>query len=631
MGESGPAVGTTLDYGIIVAYFVIVLGFGSLFGKFTKSTKDFFFGGQRFAWWIIAFSLVATTVGSYSFIKYSRVAYMHGLSASMSYTNDWFWMPLFMFVWLPVIYFSRVTSVPEFFERRFGPKVRALVTLVMLVYLLGYIGVNLVTMGKALHAMLGWEVNTAAWIVAGICAIYVTAGGQTSVIMTDLLQGILLLIAGIFLLLIGIHALGGLGDFWHALPVEHRAPLRPYNHPPEFNFVGVFWQDGVSQTMFAYFINQGMMMRFLACRSEKDGRKAITFTILGLMMLSMIAVCGAGWLGRAMVEKGMIDAVADPEDVFVVVAHYLCQPGVFGLLMAAVTAALMSTADTLINATSAVVVNDIWKPYVRADADDKHYLRVARVVTISSALIGMALVPVFASFKSIYQAHGAFTASITPPMAVVVILAICWKRYSTRAAFITLFGGIVAMVISILYPDVIAPFSFGVEKGGEGLKAWSYQRAAYGFIVTFALGVIAGLISPKAKLDQIRGLVWGTIADARRKYKGAEANHNVSKPVNLQIEIIDDLEPASTHMAAGFLGVTRHPVLVHEDDLKELGAFEGDLLMVAHPGLIQGGYLSAHVRVQGHAKKKGTIGVPQVLLDSAGFGRVKSLKAELLL
>ena len=62
-----------------------------------------------------------------------------------------------------------------------------------------------------------------------------------------------------------------------------------------------------------------------------------------------------------------------------------------------------------------------------------------------------------------------------------------------------------------------------------------------------------------------------------------------------------------------------------------VGAGEGDLLMVAHPGLIQGGYLSAHVRVQGHSKKKGTIGVPQVLLDSAGFSGVKRLKAELLM
>ena len=110
-------IGTPLDYGIIIAYFVLILGFGSVFGRFTKSTKDFFFGGQRFSWWLVSFSMVATTVGSYSFIKYSHVAFEHGLASTMSYTNDWFWMPIFMFIWLPVVYFSKVTSVPEYFER----------------------------------------------------------------------------------------------------------------------------------------------------------------------------------------------------------------------------------------------------------------------------------------------------------------------------------------------------------------------------------------------------------------------------------------------------------------------------------------------------------------------------------
>ncbi len=63
------AYGQPIDYILVVVYFVVVLGFGALFGKGTRTTKDFFFSGQRFSWWIIAFSCVATVVGSYSFIK----------------------------------------------------------------------------------------------------------------------------------------------------------------------------------------------------------------------------------------------------------------------------------------------------------------------------------------------------------------------------------------------------------------------------------------------------------------------------------------------------------------------------------------------------------------------------------
>ena len=182
-------IGEPIDYAIMIGYFVMILIVGTYFGRNQKSTKDFFFAGQRFSWWLISLSLVATTVGSYSFVKYSKVAYDYGLSSSQTYLNDWFWVPLFLFGWLPILYFSRITSIPEYFERRFGRTARAVATFLLLVYLIGYVGVNLFTMGKALNHLIGWDIRVAALVVAAISATYVTFGGQTSVIMTDLLQG----------------------------------------------------------------------------------------------------------------------------------------------------------------------------------------------------------------------------------------------------------------------------------------------------------------------------------------------------------------------------------------------------------------------------------------------------------
>ncbi len=82
---------------IVLGYFAVVLGFGSYFAKFNKSTSDFFFGGRRFSWWLITMSIVATGVGSHSFLKYSGKSFEHGFSGSMAYMNDWFFMPLFIF------------------------------------------------------------------------------------------------------------------------------------------------------------------------------------------------------------------------------------------------------------------------------------------------------------------------------------------------------------------------------------------------------------------------------------------------------------------------------------------------------------------------------------------------------
>ena len=220
--ERPKTLGTALDYGIVVVYFLVILAIGTWFGRGQRTSKDFFFGGQRFSWWLIAFSLVATTVGSYSFVKYSRVAFDHGLSSSQTYLNDWFWIPLLIFGWLPILYFSRITSIPEYFERRFGRTVRACATVLLLIYLVGYIGVNLYTMGKVFNILLGWPIFWSAALVGSVSACYVTVGGQTSVIMTDLFQGVMLLAVGLLLLVLGIDYLGGFDIFWQHLPRGHR-------------------------------------------------------------------------------------------------------------------------------------------------------------------------------------------------------------------------------------------------------------------------------------------------------------------------------------------------------------------------------------------------------------------------
>ena len=273
--ERKKILGTNLDYVIMVLYFLAILAIGTWFGRRQKSVKDFFFGGQRFSWWLIAFSLVATVVGSYSFVKYSRVGHEYGISSSQTYLNDWFWMPLFWFSWLPLLYFSGVSSVPEYFQRRFGSRVRAWVTVFMLIYLIGYVGVNLFTMGTALNTLLGWPVWTAAIVVATISAVYVTFGGQTSVIMTDLFQGVMLLATGALIFWLGFNELGGPEAFWEHLPRSHRQAFANYNEDPAFPSVGIYWQDGFANTAMFYFLNQGVIMRFLAARDVNEGRKAM--------------------------------------------------------------------------------------------------------------------------------------------------------------------------------------------------------------------------------------------------------------------------------------------------------------------------------------------------------------------
>lgn len=575
MPEPALNLGTNLDLAVVVVYFAGILGFGAFFGRYTRTTRDFFMAGQKFSWWLIAMSCVASLVGSYSFIKYSEMSFRHGLSGTYSYLNDWFWMPFWILGWLPIIYFTRTTSVPEYFERRFGRDARVAATLIILLYMVGYISINLITMATALNPILGWGKPQIVVVVAIICAIYVTAGGQTSVIMTDLAQGFLLLFAGLAILILGVAYVGGWESFWSALPDSFRLGLPNFSADPKFSTAGVFWQDGMANSAAFWFMNQGIILRFLSAKSVHDGRKAATFTLLILMPLAAIAVCDAGWIGRAMVERGLLPAGIDPKEVFVHVTERICRPGVFGLVLAALTAALMSTIDTLINAVAAVTVNDLYRPYVARGRSDRHYLSVARIISLLAAGLGVALYPLF-DRPSLYVAHGAFTAAITPPMVVGIILGVTWRRYNSWGVLATLLLGALAIFASFAWTGLLAPFRIGAV-GDE------YIRAYYGLVVCTGLGVAASLLTRRPEAARLAGYVWGPQRALMTLYKGSPPNLEEGETVLAPTQLDADLPEGAVRLPAPLM--------------QRLAAQAGDLALVSRPGWWHGGVLAAHARL----------------------------------
>lgn len=599
---------TPIDIAVMAAYFMAVVGFGLYFGKYSSTTKDFYFGGQRFAWWVIAFSGIATTVGSYSFIKYSDVGFSYGLGSTQAYLNDWFWIPVLLMMWLPIIYYQRIASVPEYFERRFGRTARLIATIFILLYLIGYVGVNLYTLGLALNSILGWNIMTGAMLACFVVTLYVVAGGQTSVIMTDLAQGVTLLVVGLGLFLAGVWYLGGFGNFWGLLPYDNRFMFSKFAEPDEFSFIGIYGQDGLANTGAFILMNQGMMMRFLALRSVSDARKMAVTWILVLAPLAAITVSGGGWIARALVENGTIETEA--RHAFVDAARYLCSPGVFGLVLAAVMAALMSTADTLINAVSAVFVNDVYRPYIKPKAQDRHYLRVARVTSLTTAAIGLMLVPVFMASGTIYQAHGMFTAAVTPPIVMAIFLGLLWKRFNTAAAIAAMAGGGILVALSFRWDDLMLQWcSFGM-----GPESYKFTRAIFGITASGTLGIGVALFTKPQAFESIRGLTAFTQLDAMRRFKGAEPNREEGERVFLAVQENAALDAEDT-------------VLLPEAALKKMKAGPGDIVYVCDKRWWFGGLRSVHCRVGG-ASPDDFVHLPPAGMKRAHFQDGEAVFAE---
>ena len=609
------AIQTSASFWVIIfGYFAVVLGFGSFFARYNKTTQDFFFSGRRFSWWLITMSIVATGVGSHSFLKYSAKAYEHGFSSTMTYMNDWFFMPLFLFGWLPIVYYTKIRSIPDYFERRFNPGVRILATIAILGYMIGYIAIGFLTMGKTLEPLLGIDLYMIIFIVAIISGIYITFGGQTAVIFTDLLQGFILIFAGILVFILGINYVGGFDIFWNALSPEFKLPLANFNQPSNFNFVGIFWQDGVAGSVGFLFMNQGLIMRFMACKSVHEGRKAAAFNVLILLPICTIVVSNAGWIGKviSVVTPEVWNTATKLDHVFTQVAYLITgSEVVFAFVIAAVAAALMSTVDTLINAVAAVVINDVYRPIVK-DKDDKHYLKVAMIVSAGATAVGALSTIFFNNFPTLYEAHGFFHSTMTPPLVVAIFLGIFWKRYSTPAAFATFLGGAILMWIGSKYPQIfISPFDHGIEFNPD--RPYSYIRALYNTLVCAGSGVIVGLLTTSPTEKKMEGLTIWSLDKARELFKGSAPNDRPGEKIVVRWKLKDD----NSDIVRFSIG-----------DMESMGADVGDLVYLADERKWLGGLKSIHSVYGEPHKEDGVVYITQFQVESGLFDEKRKLIVE---
>ena len=687
-------IGTSLDWIVMVIYFLTIMLFGTYFGRYTKNTSDFFFGGRRFSWWLITMSIVATGVGSHSFVKYSAKGFEHGFSSSMTYLNDWFFVPFFMFGWLPIIVYSKVRSIPEYFEKRFNPSARFLATILLLLYMIGYIGIGFLTLGKAVVPMLpeafhifGITMDVtlmrAIIVIAVITGAYITFGGQTAVIFTDLLQGFILIFAGFMLFAIGISYVGGGQAFWDLLPTTWKLPLANFNEPSSFNFVGIFWQDAVAGSVGFLFMNQGLLMRFMACKNVNEGRKAAAINILFVLPLSAVVVGNAGWLGKAIstMSPDIISPNTSPDEIFVVVASIVTSPGVFGFVMAALTAALMSTVDTLINATAAIFVNDVYRPLIKyfqksyndSKEKDKAELFAARLTSIAITATGVLSVLAFVQFPTVYEAHGYFHSTLTPPLVVAIFMGVFWKRFSPAGVITTFLGGVVLMILGARYPEMfISPFDHGIDMNPN--RPYSYIRALYNLAVCVGVGLfvtytsslqnrfitwvrntkngqpIMILITTSATIafsllvfgitnfelfypvivilfvplivtyfghyDEelaTNGLTVWSIAAAKAAFKGSTPNEQLGEKIEVKFRLLDhDFDK----------------VLFSKKDLSRMAAEVGDLVYLSDKRKWLGGLKSIHSEYGEPHDEEGVVYISRDHLDHGLFDEGKSLIAE---
>lgn len=484
-----------VDLSIIVAYFVAVAGIGVFVARRTHGGDDLFLAGRKLVWPVIGFSLFASNISSTTLVGLAGNAYRYGVAVSAYEWGTSIVLVGMMFVLIPFYLKSRIRTVPEFLERRYGPHARRYfsglnIFLSLVVDTAGALFAGAMVLQVFFPGLNIWITCIVLALLAGV---YTAAGGLAAVVFTDVIQGIILLVGSTILALICFSQF----DYsWNAVTEAvlasdryngHLSMIRPPNDP-DLPWPGMF--TGVLLLGFYYWgMNQYIVQRVLGAKNlEHAQRGALLAGFLKLTPLFIMVLPGV----MAVV---LLPDLTHPDQVFPTLVREYLPVGVLGLVMAGLIAAIMSSIDSTLNSASTLVTLDFIKPR-RASMTDADTARVGRISTFVFMVIAAIWAPMIQYFEGLFDYLQQILTFAVPPVIVLFVMGIFTNRGKRKTGWITLAG---THAVSIL---------LFIAQAREIYTLHFTYTAVILTLVALAIFWIASSLESRPDPERLRDLTW---------------------------------------------------------------------------------------------------------------------------
>lgn len=341
----------------------------------------------------------------------------------------------------------KVLTISEMLEKRYSKETRLVSAIVAAIYTLMLTVVQMIGIGSLLNVWLGWNLELCIIIGGGIVFLYTTLGGMWSVTMTDIVQFVIMTIGIFFLLLpLSLSKAGG----WGALHTDL---------PPGFFNIGHTGGDRIFQYFILFtlglMVGQDIWQRLFTAKTPKVAKYGtVAAGIYAYAYAIALAVIG-------MCAFVILPNIEDTQNVFAEVAMASLPPGVLGLVLASVAAAIMSTASGTIIACSTLISNDVVRRFFKQDMSDKHFIRISRLTTVG---IGVFSIICAIWIQDILVALDVAYAVLSGALFFPVIFGLFLKKINARAAFysIILSAAVILAGLAILGITATEPIIYGL-------------------------------------------------------------------------------------------------------------------------------------------------------------------------
>ena len=546
----GPFSLETIDLVVMALYAVFIIGYG-LYSAKAKSSEEYFLAGRDMTWPIVGISLFAANISSSTLVGLAGDAYK---TNTQVFNYEWLAAVVLVFFaifFLPFYLKSRVYTMPEFLERRYDARSRyyfSFITIVGNVLLDTAAGLYV---GTVILKLLFPDLSTFAIvaILAVAAAAYTVPGGLNSVIQTEVIQAVLLVVGSCAITYFAFQEIGGwdnmiagLNEMGAAgtLP-DNGAAYKPTNAEEVLSLVrptGQTWGEFFLGTggdgfmpwtglllgapilgFYFWANNQFMVQRVLGAKDLNHGRWGALFAgLLKLPVLFIMVLPGTAAIiymqqqGAApggfnitdinyqLPGGGICEDLADcPNATYPMLLFQMLPTGVLGLVLAGLLAAMMSSVSATFNSASTLITMD-FAAKLKPDLTSKQLVRIGQVSTLVLVILACLWAPQIERFSSLWEYLQLVLSFIAPPVAAAFILGLFWTRASATGAFVSLMTG---AAISILFLVLDA----------NGHESWFTEmhflhRTFYLFIFCGLVNYVVSLFTAPPRPEQVANYTW---------------------------------------------------------------------------------------------------------------------------
>jgi SSS family solute:Na+ symporter len=494
----------TVDVIFVLLYLAIIAGVSVWSIRKSKaSPSDYFLANRNLGWWVIGASILASNVGSEHIVGLAGSGATSGLVLG-HYELHSYIILILGWVFVPFYMRSMVYTMPEFLERRFNAKARRLLSIIQLLsYVIAKASVTISAGALVFNAFLGVDFWTGAIILVVVTGIYTILGGLHTVMYTEAIQAIVLLLGSAVLMVMGLNKVGGWHNMIASVPKEQLNMFRPLSDP-EFPWAGILFAAPIVGIWY-WCTDQHIVQRCLAGKNEKEARRGTIFAAY-LKLLPFFIFLIPGVIAMAMINQGTL-VLADRNAAFPTLVKEIMPSGLRGLLAGGLLAALMSSLASVYNACSTLYTMDIYQKQ-KPNASGKELVRVGRIATGVVVLLGMAWIPLMSRISStLYTYLQSVQSYLAPPIAAAFLLGVFFKRLNAKGAYAAMVSGFI-LGIAKLTMELFQSDLTGVLHTFATINFLYF--CIYLFLFSVAVMVIVSLLTPKPNEEQIRGLTFAT-------------------------------------------------------------------------------------------------------------------------